>query len=297
MCNEQATENVLACDICKSHIYHLCTGLPNETIEKLRDIIQHTGWVCNTCRFENRQQIAILQSAVAQLSRKLSDVLVNVEQLENKHIASDKDRNVTDVTAEVYKSLADASRRKCNIVVSGLPEAPQDTDTTHDIVEHDADRKMFESMCEEHFSIKPCLSKKGCRRLGKHTDGQWPRKLLLHLENERAASSLLAEAKKLRHSSDSTIASSVYLNPDLPPAELKLAYERRQQRRQAKHQLNKAAPSTAQEEGNERLTNTVRARCKPTVTASATSAKMSSSDDAIPSTDGHSAASSSPFRI
>jgi len=241
MCNEQATENILACDICKSQIHYLCTGLPNETIERLCDIIQYTGWVCNTCRFENRQQIAVLQSAVAQLSEKLSDVLVKVEELVNKHTTTNKDRNISDVTVEVYKSLADANRRKCNIVVSGLPEAPQHTDTIHDTVEHDTDRQTFESMCEEHFSIKPCLTKKGCRHLGKHTDGQRPRKLLVHLENEHAASTLLAEAKKLRHSSNITIASSVYLNPDLSPAELKLAYERRQQRCQAQQQPSKPA--------------------------------------------------------
>ena len=29
VCNEYATENILACDICKNQIHHLCTGLPN----------------------------------------------------------------------------------------------------------------------------------------------------------------------------------------------------------------------------------------------------------------------------
>ena len=178
VCNEHATENILACDICKNHIHHMCTGLPNATVERLCDIIQYTGWVCNTCRFENNKQIAALQSAVALLSEKLSDILVKVEQLENKHIASDKDPNVPNVTVQVYKSLADANRRKCNIVVSGLPEAPQDM--THGTTEHDSDRKIFESICEEHFSINPSLSQKGCRRLGQLTDGQRPRKLLVH---------------------------------------------------------------------------------------------------------------------
>ena len=286
VCNEYATENILACDICKNQIHHLCTGPPNATIERLCDIIQYTGWVCNTCRFENRQQIAVLQSAVAQLSEKLSDVLVKVDQLEKKHIAADKDLNISDVTVEVYKSLADVNKRKCNIVVSGLPEAPQDT--IHDTMEHDTDRKTFESICEEHFSIKPSLSKKGCRRLGKHIDGQRPRKLLVHLENEHAASMLLAEAKKLRQSSDVTIASSVYLNPDCSPAELKLAYEKRQQRRQAKQRSN--------QENIDGSTHTVHAARKPTVIANTTSGVMSSGDDLIPSIDRLHTASNSPFR-
>ena len=84
------------------------------------------------------------------------------------------------------------------------------------------------------------MSKLGCRRLGKRTDGQQPRKLLVHLNSEQAASTLLAEARKLRKSDSeavarNVVARNVFLNPDLSPAELRLAYDRRQKRRAQRH--------------------------------------------------------------
>ena len=51
------------------------------------------------------------------------------------------------------------------------------------------------------------------------------------MTSESSVSALLSEAKKLRHSDDSVVASNVYINPDLSPAELQLAFERRQARR------------------------------------------------------------------
>ena len=66
--------------------------------------------------------------------------------------------------------------------------------------------------------------------------GPKPRKLLVHLTSENIATDLLVEAKKLRYSDDPILASTVYLNPDMSPAESKLAYERRQQRRARRRQ-------------------------------------------------------------
>jgi len=84
------------------------------------------------------------------------------------------------------------------------------------------------------------VSKLGCRRLGKRTDGQQPQKLLVHLNSEQAASTLLAEARKLRKSDSeavarNVVARNVFLNPDLSPAELRLAYDRRQKQRAQRH--------------------------------------------------------------
>jgi len=45
---------------------------------------------------------------------------------------------------------------------------------------------------------------------------------------------VLTAAKRLRRSDDPNIASSVYINLDLSPAEAALAYEKRQQRREAR---------------------------------------------------------------
>jgi len=72
---------------------------------------------------------------------------------------------------------------------------------------------------------------RSCRRLGKTTDQHKSRKLLIHLRSKEAASSILRAAKKLRQSDNLAVSSSVYINPDRSPAESKLAFEMRQQRR------------------------------------------------------------------
>jgi len=82
------------------------------------------------------------------------------------------------------------------------------------------------------MTTKPSLSQLGCRRLGRLQNPQdRPRRLLVHLNSEACASDLLKAAKDLRSSSDLS-ARSVYINPDLDLASAKLAYEKRERRRQ-----------------------------------------------------------------
>jgi len=52
------------------------------------------------------------------------------------------------------------------------------------------------------------------------------------LTSESTAAELLSEAKKLRHSTDQEVASKVFINPYLSPAELHLAYEQRKAKRE-----------------------------------------------------------------
>jgi len=52
--------------------------------------------------------------------------------------------------------------------------------------------------------------------------------------SEFAATSLLSVAKELRTSDNATIAANVYINPDLSPADAKLAFEQRQRKRERK---------------------------------------------------------------
>jgi len=60
-----------------------------------------------------------------------------------------------------------------------------------------------------------------------------PRRLLVHLTSEASASNLLSAARELRRSDDEDVDRNVFINPDLSPAEAKIAYEQRQRRRAA----------------------------------------------------------------
>ena len=130
---------------------------------------------------------------------------------------------------EIHRTHQDTERRKRNVVITGLPESNSDID---DNVEDDkeADNIAFNKFCEEYLSVKPVLARSGCMRLGKR-NGQRPRRLLVRLLSESSAASLLAAAKSLRQSEDTYVATNVYINADLTPLEAKLAYEKRQARR------------------------------------------------------------------
>jgi len=126
-------------------------------------------------------------------------------------------------------SPAAINRRKNNVIVTGLPES----DSPIISEQSESDLKLFTSLCEEHLSVKPSVARQGCKRLGHASRGK-PRKLLIHLNSEFAATSLLSVAKELRTNDNATIAANVYINPDLSPADAKLAFERRQRKRERK---------------------------------------------------------------
>jgi len=143
--------------------------------------------------------------------------------------ASGQSPVVVDVQLEVHKTFRDMAKRKLNVIVAGLPEA-----NCSDLDEMKAaDTLPFMHLCEEHLSVKPVIAHRDCVRLGR-PDNRRPRRLLVHLTSESSASSVLAAAKQLRRSDDAYMSEHVFVNPDLSPAEAKLAFEQRQRRRTAK---------------------------------------------------------------
>ena len=142
---------------------------------------------------------------------------VQVSSLEGFELShQDSDKHLVLI---VHITLDDVWRRKRNVVVSGLPEET----TTSD------DRQAVLQLCKAHLPIKPVL--RDCVRLGIPVSGQ-PRRLLIRLESEEAASTILKSAPSLRRSTDEWIVKSAFINPDLSPAAAKVAYEQRQLRRQ-----------------------------------------------------------------
>ena len=68
------------------------------------------------------------------------------------------------------------------------------------------------------------LREEGLVRIGKAPPGK-PRRLLVRLRSEEAASALLQAAPSLRRVSDPHVAANLLINADLSPAAAKLAYE------------------------------------------------------------------------
>jgi len=140
-----------------------------------------------------------------------------------------------DIAAIVCQTLKDNERRKCNVVVTGLPEK---TDVD--------DRTQFLEICETYLSQKPHVSDRACIRLGKAVYDR-PRRLLVRFSSEAAARELLRSAKKLSTCDNGTVLKTVYINADLSPGEAKLAYKQRQKRR-ARQQNNPSSTRTVNEQ-------------------------------------------------
>ena len=130
----------------------------------------------------------------------------------------------------IHRTLRDNARRKCNIIVSGLPEEQNSED----------DRISFLRVCEEWLPMKPALSEGSCIRIG-HNQSGIPRRLLVRTGSEETATALLKVAPLLRQADDIDISERVYINPDLAPEAARLAYEQRQNRRVARQRRD--APS------------------------------------------------------
>jgi len=157
-----------------------------------------------------------------------------------------RDQHDGHFTMIVHRTLNDVSRRKKNVIITGLMEEKDAGKNDYDI---------FGEFCENFMPIKPSLpSSNCCKRIGRSIDGR-PRRLLVHLQSKEAADELLEIAPLLRHCDDSYVAANVFINEDLSPAEAKLAYEARQKRRQRQQQSRRTAnhDDTTTEETEENL--------------------------------------------
>jgi len=244
-CCESIDQSCFNCDICRDSIHPHCTGLSADSYEILMSIVQESGWVCVDCRTRHRDKISQLQTSLSRAHEEVADLralMVQLKhdlddlkcqapvQLPSADIMGNKEHKVEDkdddkFSHNVTKIIYDMQQRKSNVVISGLPEPHIDVS---DPCLADADT--FTRLCEEHLSIKPTVIRHNCKRLGQPS-GNRPRKLLVRLHSESAAQSILKAARELRMSDDSTIAANVYINPDLSPAEAKIAFQKRQRKR------------------------------------------------------------------
>ena len=250
-CCEPAGENCIDCDTCCDTFHPLCTGLSAESYEVLLSIVSECGWVCADCRRNNSNTISKLKSSVSRTHEELADMHALMMQLKceidilksqvsvqlpvSDNTVETEVKEIVDnpkddkLSHHVTKIIHDMQQRKSNVVVSGLPEPP--TDTTDPC---SADIDTFTRLCEDHLSVKPSVVRHSCRWLGKPSADR-PRKLLIRLHSESTAQSLLRAARELRTCDDVSVSAHVYINADLSPAEAKIAFEKRQRKRERTH--------------------------------------------------------------
>jgi hypothetical protein len=213
------------------------------------------GWVCSECKTLARSSFQRLKQSIAHLAEALADVKQQLCEMResskppavsvlpanaatsaradgvSKATPADDEADMKTALV-VQRTLSDSSRRKKNIVISGMPES----------VARD-DRLEFLRLCEEFLSLKPAVADNGCKRIGQAQAGR-PRKLLIRLGSEELATAVLQSARRLRDSDDEYVANNVFINPDLSPAAAQLAFEARERRRRRQRNQHSHCHST-----------------------------------------------------
>lgn len=117
------------------------------------------------------------------------------------------------VLNDVVREIDLRAARKGNLVISGLrPSARDDAVAVSDLLRKELDITA---------NVTHCV------RLGKPTDDNHPRRLLVTLSSDADSSSAIRSAKKLRNSADAHVRDSVYINADLTPEQRKIDYNLR----------------------------------------------------------------------
>ena len=240
-------KNGLTCNVCYGYYHLQCINakIPasDSDTEQIIRIAKLIGWVCYECTVHSTTKLKNLQSAVNTLFEEVNKLKATVAAAETtpspvsdqSAMLNSKKELVSEVSLVVHQTLNDKARRRCNVVISGLPEPDEGDIDSNNL----ADRKSFTSLCEQYLDVKPALSNKGCMRLGRYEQSRTtPRKLLVHLNSEISASDLLRASRCLRRNRE---CANIYINPDLSPAESKIAYEQRKRRRAAAAVLSQAA--------------------------------------------------------
>jgi hypothetical protein len=120
------------------------------------------------------------------------------------------------VVSAVYADFEEHERRNKNVIINGLR------------YDGDTDKRNVEKLLHDEFS--PSIAVVKCRRLGQPRSGK-TQPLLVLLRSASEAEYLIRDARRLRHSSDQYVSSSVYISADLTKAEALAAYQRRCRRR------------------------------------------------------------------
>jgi hypothetical protein len=262
-CENPCPTSSMQCQFCDDFFHPKCVGLDPATVAKNSILIVMFGWTCSQCKTDLRKILGSHRAGVvAEQENELSLAPHHTGTMDNNKINSSEPilkskastENVkepprgsvriestnTDVVSLVRKTFRDATRRKSNVVVSGLKE-----------VVGLSDAHLASNLFNDQLGLKPKIMDYGTRRLGTATTGaNRPRRLLVRLGSEWEATELLRSARYLRDSQNEYVASSVYINPDLSKEEAKDAYDLRQMRRRNSGGLGAVGGAREERNGN-----------------------------------------------
>lgn len=245
--NECDDKDALQCRCCLHYHHLICCGLKLVDFPMALEIGHLLGWMCEACRIESTESIRLLRCELNELRNTLESINIKTNNSSTLVAANEAsysgvvlgtasnqatatttaERTVrySEVVKVVSKTITDASRRKRNVIFSGIPE-PMTSQYDH----QQTDKQSVSDLCDTINCLNICDKIRSVKRIGK-AFGSKPRRLLIVLISESVAEDLIIRARLFRNSADSYVRSNIFINRDLTPEEAREAYERRQARR------------------------------------------------------------------
>jgi len=238
-CNKKCTSTKgesIQCDLCGMWAHTTCEGISREQFKAVKALSSLNNFVyyCQThdcasriknitadwCQSHDASQIETLVSDLTKknltaeysnIQKAVSDLSAKIDSLQAQELQLSSQISNTSKAIEKHPSKASVTPgdRKCNIVVFGVEESPQNTLRSARIVRDTKEVSKIFGNLDVHIEPSQILD---CFRLGKFKPQQSrPRPILVKLLRAIDAATILANR--------SSLASPILIKPDLSPAE------------------------------------------------------------------------------
>lgn len=214
----------IQCDVCHGYMHSSCLDLSVEVNAMVtRAKSRCLKVVCNVCN-QNISQFQDLKSLILSLKADFSSAMESLKNEFTEKLTALKMDMDTQLQSqkpefsfeEVVEEVGERQRRRCNVVVFGVPEQLSELSADERIT---ADNVEVSSILK---SIQPSLEVSNLkpRRLGHYNSrGATPRPIKLVLDSEAAVHSVTRESRKLRNI---TKYKNVYVSFDKTPRQLQI---------------------------------------------------------------------------
>lgn len=239
----------ISCDVCTRWYHPSCQGIAGNMCELITEA--KLVWLCSECKkelprfrelIENKSaEVKHDDGSLARIEEKLDDIRKVISHQgsvlrETTQLQAEAKKTYAEIAKasgqfkggisrdmlkecieEVKVQTSEQDRRKCNLVISNLPEGgiSEDMSFFSDILKK-----------ELNLSLKPSKA----YRAGKRLEGK-PRLLIVTMEDEGKKWEVLKRGKLLRESADEVL-KSVYINLDL-------TFEERQENKKLREELKR----------------------------------------------------------
>ena len=193
------------------------TTLQNDLKTQSKTFQQHVDSLSLTInRLED--SLTSVKSSITEQSDKITHLLHKIKELDDRNTKLEQkciklEDDLRSLPENLLEEFEDRSRRRRNIIISGIPERSEGSADERMKADKDDVEEVLQTLWKQYDDELV-----RCHRIGRQTTGK-SRLLRVVLQDEEAKSSILSNARELRKCPSYK---SVYVNPDLTITQRKI---------------------------------------------------------------------------